>query len=281
MQFGVLTFLTDYTLKPAEMAVAMEERGLEIFMVPEHTHIPTSRETPFPPGGDIPREYLHTLDPFVALTAAAAVTERLLIGTGISLVVQHDPIVLAKQVATLDFVSNGRFVFGIGGGWNREEMRNHGSAFESRFRLMRERIEAMKAIWTEEKASYHGKFVDFDDIWQYPKPVQKPYPPILIGGDAERTLERVVRYGDEWMPVGFIQPERFVSRVAELQKLAAAAGRGRIPVGVYGCPEEPTVLDVFIKAGAERLLFWLPSCGYDKAMGHLDRYAGVVTDIKA
>ncbi len=280
MKFGVLTFLTDYTLKPAELAVAMEERGLEIFMVPEHTHIPTSRETPFPPGGDIPREYLHTLDPFVALTAAAAVTERLQIGTGISLVVQHDPIVLAKQVATLDYVSNGRFVFGIGGGWNREEMRNHGTAFESRFRLMRERIEAMKAIWTEDKASYHGRFVDFDDIWQYPKPVQQPHPPIIIGGDAERTLERVVRYGDEWMPVGFIQLDRFVSRVAQLQDLAAAAGRERIPVGLYGCPEETGALQAFIQAGAERLLFWLPSCGYDEAMVHLDRYAGLVAEIR-
>ncbi len=280
MQYGVLQFLTDYTVGPMELARGLEERGFDTLMLPEHTHIPGTRETPFPGGGELPREYSHTLDPFVALTAAAAVTEKLQIGTGISLVIQHDPIILAKRVSTLDLISNGRFLFGIGAGWNREEMADHGTAYETRWTLLRERIEAMKALWTEEEASYHGKFVNFDKAWQWPKPVQKPHPPVLVGGDGPRTLERVVRYGDEWLPIGGrTSPERLSNRIAELRELAADAGRSHIPVGIYGCPADAGAVEAFTKVGAERLLFWMPCCGYDAAMSHLDSYVRVMEEV--
>jgi probable F420-dependent oxidoreductase len=280
MQYGVLQFITDYTIGPMELARAMEDRGLEALMVPEHTHIPGTRETPFPGGGELPREYSHTLDPFVALTAAAAVTERLQVGTGISLVIQHDPIILAKRVATLDLISGGRFLFGIGAGWNREEMGNHGTTYETRWKLLRERIEAMKALWTEEEASYHGDFVNFDKAWQWPKPVQKPHPPILMGGDGPRTLERVVRYADEWLPIGGrTSPEHLGKRISELRELAAAAERGHIPVGIYGCAADAAAVEGYTTAGAERLFFWMPPCGYDEAMEHLDRYVAVMKEV--
>ena len=280
MQYGVLQFLTDYTVGPMELARGLEERGFDTLMLPAHTHIPGTRETPFPGGGELPREYSHTLDPFVALTAAAAVTEKLQIGTGISLVIQHDPIILAKRVSTLDLISNGRFLFGIGAGLNREEMADHGTAYETRWTLLRERIEAMKALWTEEEASYHGKFVNFDKAWQWPKPVQKPHPPVLVGGDGPRTLERVVRYGDEWLPIGGrTSPERLSNRIAELRELAADAGRSHIPVGIYGCPADAGAVEAFTKVGAERLLFWMPCCGYDAAMSHLDSYVRVMEEV--
>jgi len=196
MQYGVLQFLTDYTVSPMELARGLEERCFDTLMIPEHTHIPGTRETPFPGGGELPREYSHTLDPFVALTAAAAVTEKLQIGTGISLVIQHDPIILAKRVSTLDLISNGRFLFGIGAGWNREEMADHGTAYETRWTLLRERIEAMKALWTEEEASYHGKFVNFDKAWQWPKPVQKPHPQIFQPfASSERSIRWCAKEG--------------------------------------------------------------------------------------
>src|ERR671936_1276605 len=184
MRFGVAMFPTDYSMEPAELARMAEERGFESLFFPEHTHIPASRRTPYPPGGELPDEYSHTLDPFVALTAAAAATERLRIGTGICLVVERDPIVTAKEVASLDRLSGGRFLFGVGAGWNREEMANHGTDPRRRHELMRERVEAMKAIWTEDEASYHGRYVDFDRIWAWPKPLQRPHPPVIVGGNG-------------------------------------------------------------------------------------------------
>src|SRR5919206_2840703 len=182
MKFGVTMFTTRYSIGPAELARAVEERGFESLFVPEHTHIPVSRRSPWPGGADLPDEYRETLDPFLALTAAAAATERLLLGTGICLVVERDPITTAKEVATLDHLSGGRFLFGVGAGWNAEEMQNHGTDPSTRFGLMRERVEAMKAIWTQDEAAYHGKHVDFDAMWSWPKPAQKPHPPILVGG---------------------------------------------------------------------------------------------------
>jgi len=194
MEYGLIIFPTTYAIQPAELAVEAENRGFESLWFPEHTHIPVSRESPWPGGADLPQEYYDTYDLFIALSMAAAATKNLKVGSGICLVIQHDPIVLAKKIATIDQLSGGRFIFGIGGGWNAEEMRNHGTDFKQRWRVLRERIEAMKKIWTEEKAEYHGKFVDFDPIFSWPKPLQKPHPPILIGGAAPWAIHRAVRY---------------------------------------------------------------------------------------
>ena len=200
MELGLALFATDYTLEPARVARLAEERGFESFWVTEHTHIPVSRDTPYPGGGELPREYSHTHDPFVALAMAAAVTSRIKLGTGVCLVIQRDPIVTAKEVASLDLLSGGRFLFGIGAGWNREEMRDHGTDPGRRFSLMRERVEAMKAIWTEDEASYQGEHVAFGPMWSWPKPLQDPHPPVIVGGNGAKVLDRVLRYGDEWMP---------------------------------------------------------------------------------
>jgi probable F420-dependent oxidoreductase len=256
MKFGVYMFPTDYAMHPAELARAVEEHGFESLFFPEHTHIPTSRRTPFPGGGELPKEYSHTLDPFVALSAAAMVTQRLLLGTGICLVIEHDPITLAKEVASLDYISGGRVLFGVGGGWNREEMEHHGTNPASRWRVLRERIEAMQEIWTKDVAEYHGEFVNFAPIWQWPKPIQKPHPPILVGGDGLHTLQRVVRYGDGWMPVG--RRGDFKPRIAELNRLAVEAGREPIPVTIFGAPPRPEVVQQYVEAGVERVVFNLP-----------------------
>jgi probable F420-dependent oxidoreductase len=276
MQYGITMFPTDETIGIVELGQAAEERGFESLFVPEHTHIPSSRQTPWPGGAALPREYSRTLDPFVALSAVAASTTRLRVGTGVCLVIQHDPIVLAKQVATLDYLSGGRFLFGVGGGWNVEEMANHGTAPASRWRLLRERVEAMKTIWTEDAASFHGEFVDFDAIWSWPKPVQQPHPPILVGGDAPGTLPRVVAYGDEWMPI--IRAGTFThlgERIAELQRLAAAAGRPPIPVSVitYGARPEPETAAALIALGVTRWVFSLPAAGAEAILPRLDRLA--------
>src|SRR4051795_3390947 len=200
MDIGIAMFPTEYAIAPAELGVLLEERGFDSVWFPEHTHIPANRRTPYPGGGDLPREYSSTYDPFVALTTVASATTRLRVGTGICLIVERDPIVTAKEVASLDRLSGGRFLFGVGAGWNREEMQNHGTDPARRFSLMRERIEAMKAIWTEDEAEYHGRYVDFDPVWSWPKPIQEPHPPVVVGGNGEKVLDRVLAFGDEWMP---------------------------------------------------------------------------------
>lgn len=273
MKFGVIMFPTDYAIGPAELARAVEERGFESLFFPEHTHIPTSRRTPWPGGAELPRDYSHTLDPFVALAAAAAVTESLRIGTGICLVVERDPIILAKEVASLDFLSGGRFLFGIGGGWNLEEMENHGTDPAQRWKVLRERILAMKAIWTQDEAEFHGRFVNFDSIWSWPKPVQKPHPPIMVGGDGPHTLQRVVEYGDGWMPIPGRGQAPLSERIAELSRLAAEVGRGPIPVSVYGTLPRPEVIQHYAEAGVERCIFWLPSAPAEEVLSFLDRNA--------
>ena len=202
MKIGFYYFATDYSMPVVEVARALEERGYESLFVPEHTHIPASRRTPWPGGAELPREYSHTLDPFVALAAAAAATRNLRLGTGICLLTERDPIVTAKEVATLDLISDGRFEFGIGAGWNVEEMANHGTAFDTRFRVMVDRAKAMQAIWTQDEAAYHGEFTSFEPIWSWPKPVQKPHPPILLGGETKYTLRRVMEFCDGWFPRG-------------------------------------------------------------------------------
>jgi len=268
MKFGVAIFPTDYAISMTELGPAVEERGFESLWVAEHSHIPAGRHSAWPSGGELPKQYWHTLDPFIALTAAALSTTRLLVGTGICLVIEHDPIDIAKQVASVDQISGGRFLFGIGGGWNREEMADHGTEFGNRWKLLRERIEAMKAIWTEEVAEYHGTMVEFGPMWAWPKPLQRPHPPIILGGNGPNTLKRVVRYADGWMP----NRGDFVARMPELRQLAEAAGRGPIPVTAYPRPE-PAEIESLQVAGVERCIYYVPSDGRDAALAKLEQLA--------
>jgi len=277
MHVGAFIFPTEYAIRIDELARALEERGFESLFVTEHTHIPVSRRTPWPGGGELPREYAHTLDPFVGLTAAAAATRRLRIGTGICLVIQRDPIVLAKEVATLDLLSDGRFEFGVGAGWNRDEIENHGTDFRARFRVMRERVLAMKEIWTQEGAAFRGEFVRFDPIWSYPKPVQKPHPPVLLAGETAHTLARVVEWGDGWIPRGRPGVEPILAGLADLRARAAAAGRDvkTISVSVFGPKADRETLDRYRSAGVTRVLLRLPSEGRETVLPLLDRYAAL------
>jgi probable F420-dependent oxidoreductase len=256
MRFGVSTFMTDEGLQPAELARAVEERGLDSLFVAEHTHIPVSEQPP-DPSGDLPaRDYYRTLDPFVALAAAATATERLLLGTGIALAVQRDPITLAKQAASLDHLSGGRFQLAVGAGWNRQEMRNHGTDPRTRMALMRERMLAVKEIWTEERAEFHGEFVNFDPIFSWPKPVQRPHLPILVGGNGPTVLDRVLEYGDGWAPNLVGTPEDLVTQVANLRRQAAERGRGPIPVTLIGAPLDERALAILAEGGIDHFAFF-------------------------
>jgi probable F420-dependent oxidoreductase len=277
MDFGVVMFPTDYAIAPDELARALEERGFESLWVPEHTHIPASRRSPWPGGGDLPREYWSSYDPFVALMAAGAATRRLRLGTGICLVVERDPITTAKEVATLDRLTGGRVLFGIGGGWNAEEMEHHGTAFKTRWRLLRERVLAMKEIWTKEEAEFHGAFVNFDKLWAHPKPVQKPHPPVIVGGDGAGTLDRVVEYGDGWMPI--LRPNQNpVEKIPALRERLQKAGRDprSVPVSIFFAPAKKPALDALAAAGVQRAIFGLPSEPRDKVLPRLDAYAAAI-----
>jgi probable F420-dependent oxidoreductase len=265
MKLGAAVFPTDETLLPGEVARLVEERGFESLWFPEHTHIPASRETPYPAGGDLPSMYWRTLDPFVALTAAAAATTELRLGTGICLVVERDPIITAKEVASLDLLSGGRVEFGVGAGWNREEMRNHGTDPRTRMALMAERIEAIKEIWTHDEASYHGDHVSFDRIWSWPKPVQSPHPRVWVGGNGPTVEDRVLRFGDGWMP-NVIDDDELLGRIAALR---SRAGRD-VPVTINASPRRPERLARYAEAGVERALFYLPSAGRDEIEPRLD-----------
>jgi len=276
MKFGLSMFPTDYAIPVTELAKAAEDLGFESLLFPEHTHIPVGRRTPYPGGGELPREYSHTLDPFVACGAAAAVTRNLKVGTGICLVIQRDPILLAKEVASVDHLSGGRFLFGIGGGWNEDEMENHGTKPSLRWKILRERVAAMKELWTKDEAEYHGQFVDFGPAWSWPKPVQKPYPPIIVGGAGPRTLERVVEYGDEWMPIAGRSGDVLAEKVAELQVMAKAAGRGPIPVSIFGAGPNVEAVGRFAAMGVHRVFFGLRPGDTDDVMGQVKRYAEFV-----
>jgi len=274
MRVGVLYFPTDYGIDIRELARAAEERGFDSLFLPEHTHIPKSRRTPFPGGGDLPKAYSHTHDPFVALSFAAAATRKILLGTGICLIPQRDPIVTAKCVASLDQLSNGRFVFGIGGGWNVDEMENHGARYETRFKLMRERILAMKALWTEQEAAFHGEMVNFDAVWLYPKPMQQPHPPILLGGSSDYTLKRVVEFCNGWFPIarpGF-KPKEAVER---LRRVASAAERdfSTLTISVFGAPADNAALTEYRDAGIHRAVLPIPDLTRDEILGLLDKYS--------
>ena len=279
MKFGVMMFPADYAIQPVELGRAVEERGFESLWFPEHTHIPASRRTPWPGGGDLPKEYWHTHDPFVALAAVAAATTRIKVATGICLIIERDPITTAKEVASLDVISNGRFIFGIGGGWNAEEMENHGAIFEERWKIVREKIEAMKEIWTKDEPEYHGRYVNFDKIWSWPKPLQKPHPPILLGGQPKWSRQRVVEYCDGWMPIyGF--GGDLHKRVEDLHERARKAGRDpkTISLTMFGAPADPEVIKSLEGLGFERAVLGLPPAGAEKVLPLLDRYAAMAAN---
>ena len=274
MDIGTFIFATDYAMRIDDLAREVEARGFESLFVPEHTHIPTSRRSPWPGGAALPKEYWHTLDPYVSLMAAAAATTTLRVGTGITLLTERDPLVTAKEIASLDLLSNGRVDIGIGAGWNAEEMENHGTEFATRFRVMSERAKAMKTLWAGEEPEFHGEFVDFDPVWSFPKPVQKPNPPILIGGESIHTLRRVVEYGDGWFPRargGFDA----AANVARLRAVAAEAGRSMdtLSITVFGAPPDEAELDRYREAGINRAVLALPSAPSDTLLPLLDRRA--------
>ena len=274
MDHGVVTFQDDFAIRPDEVARAAEERGFESIFFIDHTHIPVRRTTPYPLGGDLPKDYYHNHDLFVAMSFAAAATKKIKIGSGICLVIERDVITLAKEVASLDSLSNGRVIFGIGGGWNREEMEDHGTDFTTRWKRLRESIEAMKAIWRDDEAEYHGELVDFETIWSWPKPAQKPHPPILLGGHGEKAFDRVIRYCDGWLPLTWVDPN-IIPEIQELRERARKAGRDpkTISVTVFGAKPEGKQLDAYAEAGVERVLFGLPNAGADKVLPALDRLA--------
>ena len=271
--FGVQIFPTDQTIGPIELARAVEERGLDSLFFPEHTHIPVSRKTPYPAGGDLPDWYWRSHDPFVALTAAAAVTDRIKIGTGICLVIERDPIVLAKECASLDVISGGRLILGIGAGWNREEMENHGADYKHRWQVVREKILAMKEIWTRDEAEFHGEYVNFDPIWSWPKPVQAGGPPVWMGANSKWVFDRVAEYCDGWMPIGG-------SGHGGMEKLKAAfERRGRsmegLTIALFGAPTDTEQLEGRMGQGFTDFIFGLPQSSRDKVLARLDQVAAV------
>jgi probable F420-dependent oxidoreductase len=274
MRFGVAYFPTAEGISPGDLGRLVEERGHESLFFAEHTHIPASRLTAYPGGGELPPKYARTYDPFVACTAVAAATTRLRVGTGICLVVERDPIVTAKEVASVDRLSGGRFEFGVGAGWNREEMENHGTDPRRRMAVMAERIEAMKAIWTEDEASYHGEFVDFEPIWSWPKPAQKPHPPILVGGNGPTVVDRVLRFGDAWFP-NWRHREGFIS---QLEDLRARAERP-IDVQVVTAPADPATLEDLAELGVSRVVHWIPSGKHSTVEAGLERWEAAIAEL--
>lgn len=280
MKFGLLIFPTDYAIQPVELGVAAEERGFESIWLPEHTHIPASRLTPWPGGSDLPKEYWHTHDPFVALAAIAGATSRIRIATGICLVIERDPITLAKEVASLDMISGGRFIFGIGAGWNAEEMENHGASFKERWKIVREKIEAMKEIWTKDEPEYHGRYVNFDKIWSWPKPVQKPHPPIILGSETKWARQRVVEYGDGWMPIFGMSPDLGES-VKDLRDRAEKAGRDpkSISLTMYGASADKDIINYLKDLGFDRVVLPLPPEPAEKNLPRLDKYADIIASL--
>ena len=279
MKIGAAMFFTDYSMAPGELGRALEERGFDSVWAPEHSHIPVTRASAFPSGGELPKKYYDCMDPFVALTAAAAATTTLMVGTGVCLVVQRNPIQTAKLVASIDQVSGGRFLFGVGDGWNADEMANHGTAFKTRHKLTRERIEAMKVIWTQSKAEYHGEFVNFDPMMAWPKPVQKPYPPILVGGAFPYGARRAVRYGDGWMPHR-VRPEyaNVADLIPQYRELIAASERdpASVPVTIWGAKEDMAMLERDRSLGVVRVIISLESAKADVILPELDRWAEII-----
>jgi probable F420-dependent oxidoreductase len=275
MKIGAVMFFTTQSMRPAPLARALEARALESLWVPEHTHIPSSRNSAYPAAGGLVQAYYELMDPFLVLSSAAEATERLKVGTGIALIVQRDPIVTAKVVSTIDQLSRGRFLFGVGNGWNQDEIENHGTAFKTRHKLARERIEAMKAIWTNEEPEYHGEFVRFDKMKQWPKPAQKPHPPIIVGGAFPHAARRAVRYGDGWIPRDDWLERDGLGVIDAFHKMAAEAGRDRaeLPITLFRVPDDIERLRLYQRIGIDRVVFSLPMASEDKIMPILDRWA--------
>jgi probable F420-dependent oxidoreductase len=279
MEFGASIFFTDYSISPTQLAVALEERGFDSLWAAEHSHIPVPRRTPPPGGGELAKRYYDVMDPFVTLAAAAAVTKTLKVATGICLVIQRDTIQTAKSVASIDQISGGRFLFGIGGGWNVEEIEAHGTVFTTRMLKMREQMEAMKEIWTKSTAEYNGEIVKVPSMQTWPKPTQKPHPPILVGGAFPWAARRAVRYGDGWFPNATSgNPEEYMPA---FQKMATEAGRGSLPMTIGGAPEDLAKLQRFRDLGAARVNVSLPAEGADQILPILDRWAGLMRQLSA
>ncbi len=278
MHYGVCIFPTAYTMAPAALGVALEERGFESIWLAEHTHIPAERRSPWPGGAELPQMYYDTLDPFVALSAMASATTTLKVATGICLLIERDPITTAKEVASLDVISGGRFMFGIGSGWNVEEMENHGTDAATRWKLMRERVEAMKAIWTNDPAEYHGDLVDFGPIHANPKPLQRPHPPIHVGGSAPHGPRRAARYGNGWIPIGG-RDGSILDQLPILDEECEKVGRdrGEIEVSLYYAPTDPAELSALREGGIDRVAFSLPSAPRDELLPILDHLATLIS----
>ncbi len=274
MRIGLFPFCTDYSMPIDRLAVAAEERGFDSIWVPEHTHIPASRLTDYPGGGELPREYSHTLDPFVALGIAAGVTKQLKLATGICIAVEHHTLTLAKTVATLDHVSNGRVLLGLGGGWNREEMENHGVDYTSRFKKLEEQMQALPLIWTQEEASFHGEFEQFDAVWSWPKPAQTPHPPMYLGGATDHTLRRIARYAQGWLPITF-NADAIIAKIPKLDAYAEAEGRDpqSIAISIFAAPPQDEVVMKCRDTRAERIIFQVPPQDESETLRRLDRYA--------
>jgi len=275
MKIGAVMFFTTDSMRPAPLARALEERGFESLWVPEHTHIPSSRKSPYPSGGALIRPYYDIMDPFLALNAAATVTTKLKVGTGIALVIQRDPIVTAKEVSTIDQLSGGRFLFGVGNGWNQDEIENHGTPPKRRWKVLRERIEAMRLMWEQEKPEYHGEFVNFDKMKQWPKPHQKPHPPIIVGGAFPYAARRAVRYGDGWIPRDNWLEKDGMGVIDDFRRMAADAGRDpkSLPVSIFRVPDNMERLKLCQKIGIDRVVFTLPAEKEDKILPILDRWS--------
>ena len=282
LKFGTSMFFTDYSMPPGELGKALEERGFESVWAPEHSHIPLSRKTPFPAGGDVPKRYYDAMDPFVTLTVAAMATKTLKVGTGVCLVAQRDPIQTAKLVASIDQVSGGRFLFGIGNGWNQDEMENHGTVFTTRHKLARERVEAMKAIWTQSKPEFHGEFVNFDAMMAWPKPVQKPHPPVIVGGAFPYSARRAIRYGEGWIPQaargGYSE---IADMIPEFRKMATEAGRDpkSIEITVWFPKQDPDLMKRYEDLGVARVVFNLDSEKADTILPVIDSLAGLMRKV--
>ena len=275
MKVGVAMFCTDYSMQPTELAAALETRGFESLWLPEHSHIPLSRVSPFPPGGDLPKKYYDVMDPFVALGAAAAVTTSLKLATGICLVAQRDAIQTAKAVASLDQISKGRFLFGVGPGWNQDEMENHGVLFKSRMDIMGEKVAAMREIWTQPKAEFHGKFVDFDPMMTWPKPIQKPHPPVIVGGGVPYGARRALAYGNGWVPNATRPGYRLLDRMDEYREMEKAAGR-KVPISAFGVEHDPKSWNAYDNAGIDRIILSVPAEPADTILPILDRWAATL-----
>jgi len=283
MQVGVAMFFTDYSMAPHELGRALEERGFESMWAPEHSHIPLSRKSSFPSGGELPKQYYDVMDPFVTLSAAASATKKLKLGTGVCLVIQRDTIQTAKAAASLDQVSGGRFLFGVGGGWNQDEMEDHGTVYATRFKKMREQIEAMKVIWTKTKPEYDGEIVSFPPMMTWPKPVQKPHPPIIVGGMFPHAARRALRYGNGWIPHSRRPQYGDVTDfLPEFRRMAADAGRNtaEVPITVWGIGEDADRVRRYRDQGVARVVVSLPAEPAAKTLPALDRWAELIRRIE-